>query len=155
MTVRFVSRFFASTFRFWFDFCTTFPGCPQWVIILQNQNPELFKMCVFDWQAKTIAVRAPFCVACKNAVLQPPLENFHISQTMCDKLFVRFSNMGDEPSDCYSSCPCYYSQIEGLGLHFVNIARYGIRIKKHLQNRIEIIEIESLAIIEIELNRKE
>ena len=28
---------------------------------------------------------------------------------------------GDEPSDCESSCPCYYSQIEGLGLHVVNI----------------------------------
>ena len=54
---------------------------------------------------------------------------------------------GDEPSDCESSCPCYYSQIEGLGLHVVNITRYVIRIKKHLHNRIEIIEIES--------NRKE
>ena len=49
---------------------------------------------------------------------------------------------GDEPSDCESSCPCYYSQIEGLGLHVVNITRYVIRIKKHLHNRIEIIEIE-------------
>ena len=29
----------------------------------------------------------------KNAVLQPPLENFQIRQTMCDTLFVRFSNM--------------------------------------------------------------
>ena len=50
---------------------------------------------------------------------------------------------GDEPSDCESSCPCYYSQIEGLGLHVVNIMRYVIRIKKHLHNQIEIIEIES------------
>ena len=50
---------------------------------------------------------------------------------------------GDEPSDCESSCPCYYSQIEGLGLHVVYITRYVIRIKKHLHNRIEIIEIES------------
>ena len=40
-------------------------------------------------------------------------------------------------------------------MHFVNITRYVIRIKKHLHNRIEIIEIEGLAIIEIELNRKE
>ena len=39
------------------------------------------------------------------------------------------------------------TQIEGLGLHVVNITRYVIRIKKHLHNRIEIIEIES--------NRKE
>ena len=30
----------------------------------------------------------------------------------------------------------------GLGLHVVNITRYVIRIKKHLHNRIEIIEIE-------------
>ena len=58
---------------------------------------------------------------------------------------------GDEPSDCESSCPCYYSQIEGLGLHVVYIMRYAIRIKKHLHNRIEIIEIER----QIESNRKE
>ena len=54
---------------------------------------------------------------------------------------------GDEPSVCESSCPCYYSQIEGLGLHVGYITLYVIRIKKHLRNRIEIIEIES--------NRKE
>ena len=51
---------------------------------------------------------------------------------------------GDEPIDCESSRPCYYSQIEGLGLHVVNITYYIIRIKKHLHNQIE-----------IELNRKE
>jgi len=34
-----------------------------------------------------------FVLPGKNAVLQPPLENFQIRQTMCDKLFVRFSNM--------------------------------------------------------------
>ena len=45
---------------------------------------------------------------------------------------------GNEQSDCESSCPCYYSQIEGLGLHVVYITRYVIRIKKHLHNRIEI-----------------
>ena len=54
---------------------------------------------------------------------------------------------GDEPSDCESFCPCYYSQIEGLGLHVVYITRYVIRIEKHLHNQIGIIEIES--------NRKE
>ena len=54
---------------------------------------------------------------------------------------------GHEPSDHESSCPCYYSQIEGLGLHVVYIKRYDVRIKKHLHNRIETIEIES--------NRKE
>ena len=55
---------------------------------------------------------------------------------------------GDEgPSGCESSCPYYYSQIEGLGLNVVTITRYVIRITKHLHNQIEIIEIES--------NRKE
>ena len=34
-----------------------------------------------------------------------------------------------------SSCPCYYSQIEGVGLHVVDITRYVIRIKKHVHNR--------------------
>ena len=78
----------------------------------------------------------------KTAVLQPPVENFlnkakHVRHALCQVL-----KHGDEPSDCESSCPCYYSQIEGLGLHVVNITRYVIRIKKHLHNRIEIIEIE-------------
>ena len=58
---------------------------------------------------------------------------------MCDTLFVRFSNTA---TNCEPSCPCYYSQIEGLGLHVVYITCYVIRIKKHLHNRIEIIEIE-------------
>ena len=56
---------------------------------------------------------------------------------------------GDEPSDCESSCRCYYSQIEVLGLHVVTIMRYVIRIKKHLHNRIEEIENRK-AILEIE-----
>ena len=56
---------------------------------------------------------------------------------------------GDAPSDCVSPCPCYYSHIDGLGLHVVYITRYVIRIKKHLHNRIETIEIE------IESNCKE
>ena len=50
---------------------------------------------------------------------------------------------GDErPSGCESSCPYYYSQIEGLGLNVVYITHYVIRITKHLHNQIEIIEIE-------------
>ena len=51
---------------------------------------------------------------------------------------------GDEPRDCESSCPCYYSQIEGLGFHVVYITHYiyVIRIKKHLPSGIEIIEIK-------------
>ena len=53
----------------------------------------------------------------------------------------------DEPSDCESTCPCYYSQIEDLGLHVVYITRHDVRIEKHLHNQIETIEIES--------NRKE
>ena len=52
-------------------------------------------------------------------------------------VFCQVLKHGDEPSDCESSCPCYYSQIEGLGLHVVNITRYVITIKKHLHNRIE------------------
>ena len=50
---------------------------------------------------------------------------------------------GDEASDCESSFPRYYPQLEGLGLNVVYITRYVIRIKKRLHNRIEIIEIES------------
>ena len=55
-----------------------------------------------------------------------------MQHTLC-----QFLKHGDEPSDGESSCPCYYSHIEGLGLHVVYIARYVIRIKKHLHNRIE------------------
>ena len=61
---------------------------------------------------------------------------------MCNALFVRFSNNGDEPSDGKSSCPCFYSQIEGLWFHVVYMIRYAIRIKKHLRNGIKIVEIE-------------
>ena len=89
-------------------------------------------MCVFDWRAKTIAVRAPFCVACKNAVLQPSLENFQIRQTMCDTLFVRFSNMATNQATVNPPVP-----VTILRLHVVNIMRYVIRIKKHLHNQIE------------------
>ena len=49
---------------------------------------------------------------------------------------------GDEPSDSESSCPCFYSQIEGLLFYVVYITHYLIRIKKHLHNRIEIVEME-------------
>ena len=89
-----------------------------------------------------IAVRAPFCVACKNAVLQPSLENFQIRQTMCDTLFVRFSNMVTNQATVNPPVPVII-----LRLHVVNITCYVIRIKKHLHNRIKILEIES--------NRKE
>ena len=42
----------------------------------------------------------------------------------------------------YSPVPVTYSQIEGLWFHVVYIMRYVITIKKHLHNRIEIVEIE-------------
>ena len=55
----------------------------------------------------------------------------------------RVLKRGDErPSNCESSCPCYCSQIEGLWLHVVYIMYYVIKIKRHLHNQIEIIEIE-------------
>ena len=72
-----------------------------------------------------------------------------MQRTLCQVL-----KHGNEPSDCESSCPCYYSQIEGLGLHVVTLTRYVIRIKKHLQNQIEIIENRK-AIIEIKSIHKE
>ena len=52
---------------------------------------------------------------------------------------------GDEPSDCESSSPRYYCQIEGLGLYMyvVYITHYVIRINKHLHNQIEIIKIDA------------
>ena len=48
-------------------------------------------MCAFGWRAKAIAVRAPFCVAWKNAVLWSPFVNtasagstrFHRNSQMC------------------------------------------------------------------------
>ena len=100
-------------------------------------------MCIFDWRAKTIAVRAPFCVAWQKCRLPTTAWEFpnkanHVRHAICQVL-----KHGDEPSDCESSCPCYCSQIEGLGLHVVTITRYVIRITKHLYNRVEIIEIES------------
>ena len=56
-----------------------------------------------------------------------------MQHTLCQVL-----KHGDEPSDCESSCLCYYSYIEDLGLHAVYITRYVIRIMKHLCNRIAI-----------------
>ena len=92
-------------------------------------------MCIFDRRAKTIAVRVPLNVLPgKNVVSQPPLENIqtrqnHVRNTLCQVL-----KHGDEPSNCESLHPCYYSLIEGLGLHVFNIKHYIIRIiiKKHI-----------------------
>ena len=104
-------------------------------------------LCVFDWRAKTIVVCAPFCVAwwkcCPSTTSwEFPNKVNHVRHALCWVL-----KHGDEPSDCESSCRCHYFQIEGLGLHVAYITRYVIRTKKHLRNRIEIIEMES--------NRKE
>ena len=82
-----------------------------------------------------------FVLPGKNAVLQSPLENFQIRQTMCDTLFVRFSNMATTQATVNSRVPAAQI-IGGLGLHVVYITCYVIRIKKHLHNRIEIIEIK-------------
>ena len=73
-----------------------------------------------------------FVLPGKNAVLQPPLENFQIRQTMCDTLFVKFSNMAtNQVTACESSCPHYsYSHIEGLGLHVVYITHCVKNYKK-------------------------
>ena len=87
-----------------------------------------------------------FVLPGKNAVLQSPLENFQIRQTLRQAL-CQVPKDDDEPSHCESSSQCHPSQIEGLRLHAVSITRYVIGIKKHYNNRIEIIEIES--------NRKE
>ena len=141
----FNTGFFAFAFQFWFDFCTPFPGCPQWVIInyskIRIQNSL---MCVFDWRAKTIAVCAPFWVAWQKCCPSTSPWEFpnkaidHMQHTLCQVL-----KHGDEPSDCESSCLCYYSYIfEGLGLHAVYITRYVVSFTKHLHNWIEIIKIE-------------
>ena len=61
---------------------------------------------------------------------------------MCDTLFVRFSNMVTNQATVNPPVPVII-----LRFHVVNITCYVIRIKKHLHNRIEILEIES--------NRKE
>ena len=79
-------------------------------------------MCIFDWRAKTIAVRAPFWVAWQKCCPSTSPWEFpnkainHMQHTLCQVL-----KHGDEPSDYESSCLCYYSYIEDLGLHAVYI----------------------------------
>ena len=60
---------------------------------------------------------------------------------LCDTLFVRFSNMATNQATVIPPFPVT------IGLRVVYITRYVIRIKKHLHNGIEIMDIES--------NRKE
>ena len=52
-----------------------------------------------------------------------------MQHTLCQVL-----KHGDELSDCESSCLCYYSYIEDLGLHAVYITHYVIRKIKAEQN---------------------
>ena len=61
---------------------------------------------------------------------------------MCDTPFIRLSNMVTKQVTVNPPVPVTYSQIEGLWFHVVYIMRYVITIKKHLHNRIEIVEIE-------------
>ena len=103
-------------------------------------------MCVFDWRAKKKAVRGPFCAekCCPSTTpCEFPNKANHVLHALCQVL--KPSNMATNQATVNPHVPV--TQIEGLGLHVVNITRYVIRIKKHLHNRIEIIEIES--------NRKE
>ena len=88
-----------------------------------------------------VFIRILICAIWKNAVLQPPISNFQIRQTICDTLFVRFSNMATNQATVIAPFPVT------IGLRVVYITRYVIRIKKYLHNGIEIMEIES--------NRKE
>ena len=95
---------------------------------------------------------AILCCLVKMLSFNHPLRISKEGKTcVTDTLFVRFSNMAINDqyiaSDCESSCPCYCSQIEGLGLHVVSITRYVIRIKKHWHNW------NRKAIIEIDLKR--
>ena len=92
----------------------------------------------------TIAIHAPFWVAWQKCCPSTSPWEFpnrainHVQHTLYQVL-----KHGDEPSDCESSCLCYYCYIEGLGLHAVYTARYVIRIKKRLRNRIKIERQES------------
>ena len=80
-------------------------------------------MFLIDEQRQSQFVRH-FVLPGKNAVLQPPHENFQIRQTMC--ALCQVLQHDSEPSHCESSYACYYSHIEGLGFHVVYITRYVI-----------------------------
>ena len=133
MTVQFNSGFFASASRFWFGFCTPFPGCPHWVIIFYNKNPELFN--VRFWLTSKDDSSSCAILSCLAKLL-----SFNLPWEFPNKAInhMQVLKHGDEPSDCESSCLCCYSYIADLGLHAVYITHYVIRITKHLRNRIEI-----------------
>ena len=80
-----------------------------------------------------------FVLPGKNAVVQPPLENFQIRQTMCDTLFVRFL-INDQVT---MNPPVLVTilKLRVLGLHVIYILCYVMRSKEH--NRIKILEIKS------------
>ena len=93
MTVWFISWFFASTFRhFGSIFAYLSQGALSELFYCKVRIQNSLK-CVFliDKQRWLQFVRH-FVLPGKNAVLQPPPGNFQIRQTMCDTLFVRFSN---------------------------------------------------------------
>ena len=140
LTVQFDWQFFASTFRFWFDFFHTFSG----VLSVSSYNyckiriHNSLKFCIFDCWAKMIAVHAPFCVAWKKCCLlttpwEFPKKANHVWNALCEVL--RQTWWWIRSSSCESFCPCYYSQIEGLGLHIVYNMHYVIRIMQHLPNQ--------------------
>ena len=138
MTVRFHSRFFASTFQFWFDFCMyLFQGTLSVLLYCKIRIQNSLKCAFLIDEQRLLQFEHHFVLP----------ENFQIRKTLCVPLFVwQVLKHGDEGlSDCKSSCSCYYFQIEGLGLH-VYITHYVIRIKKHVHNQIKIIEIKSQGI---------
>ena len=123
------------------DFGTPYPGCPQWVIIFYNKNPQLLNVRFWLISKDDSSTCAILCCLVKmlsfNLLSEFPNKANHVRHALCQVL-----KHGDVSSDCVSSCPCYYSYIEGLGLHVVYVTRYVIRIKKHLHNRIKKIECE-------------
>ena len=141
MTVGFDSWLFASTFQFWFDFCIPFNGCSQWVNRLLNQNPELFILkCAVFLKSKGDCSSCAILGCLVKMPWEFPNKASHVRHTLCQVL----KQGNKRTSDSEYSCPCYYSQIKCLGLHVVYIVNTlcYIRIKKHLHNQIEIIEME-------------
>ena len=135
MTVRFDSRFFASAFRFWSIFAHLFQGALSEISYCKIRVQNSLK-CAFliDEQRRQQFVRH-FVLPGKNAVLQPPLENFQIRQTMCDTLFVRFSNMATNQATANPPVPVTILKLRVQGcMHVVNISRSVIRIKKHMHS---------------------
>ena len=86
---------------------------------------------MIDEQRRQYYVRH-FVLPGKNAVLQPSLENFQIRQTMCDTLFVRFSNMATNQATVNLLSLLLFSN-SGFRVKCY-IARYAIRIQANDKN---------------------